>query len=96
MTPRCSGRSTTPCPSKSRCKTGLSDSAYTEILTGDPGDGAVGAPASGPATDPPGASVKEGDIVIIDATVAGEESVDHRAHDDGAEIPVPTGGGRRA
>jgi HlyD family secretion protein len=60
-------------------KTGLSDGAYTEILTGDPGDGAGGASASVAAagaagSDPPAGSVKEGDIVIIDATVAGKDT----------------------
>jgi HlyD family secretion protein len=55
-------------------KTGLSDGAYTEIVTsaGD-GDPAAG-PAAGPGSDPQSASVKEGDIVIVDAVVAGKET----------------------
>jgi HlyD family secretion protein len=55
-------------------KTGLSDGAYTEIVTASAGDGDPAAgPAAGPATDPPSSSVKEGDIVIVDATVAGKD-----------------------
>jgi HlyD family secretion protein len=64
-------------------KTGLSDGAYTEIVTGtDPVDPpnaadppAAPAPAGSAATSGPraAAAVKEGDVVIVDATVAGKE-----------------------
>jgi HlyD family secretion protein len=65
-------------------KTGLSDGAYTEIVTassGDPANPAAPDPASGGAGAAPGgssggatSSLKEGDIVIVDATVAGKET----------------------
>jgi HlyD family secretion protein len=45
-------------------KTGLSDGAYTEIVTPDASDPNAPAPAS----------VKEGDIVIVDAAVSGKET----------------------
>ena len=72
-TRRRSGRSTTRMPVQVPIKTGLSDGAYTEIVTGEPGDGDLRPAAAGPATDPPSGSVKEGDIVIVDATVAGKD-----------------------
>ncbi len=60
-------------------KTGLSDGAYTEIVTGpDPVDPANAAdpPAPAPSAAAPSSPspVKEGDIVIVDATVAGKET----------------------
>ncbi|HTB71753.1 MAG TPA: efflux RND transporter periplasmic adaptor subunit [Polyangiaceae bacterium] len=63
-------------------KTGLSDGAYTEIVTGsDPVDPANAAdpPAPAPATSAAAPSsspspVKEGDIIIVDATVAGKDT----------------------
>ncbi len=54
-------------PTQVTIKTGLSDGAYTEILTPDAADPAAAAPA-------PAVAVKEGDIVIIDATVSGKET----------------------
>jgi HlyD family secretion protein len=56
-------------PTQVSIKTGLSDGAYTEILTPDPAD-----PASAGAPAPPAPGVKEGDVVIVDATVAGKEA----------------------
>ncbi len=63
-------------------KTGLSDGAYTEIVTGpDPVDPASAADPAAPSPSPSAAApsaapspVKEGDIVIVDATVAGKET----------------------
>jgi HlyD family secretion protein len=49
-------------------KTGLSDGAYTEIVTPDP----VDPPGSPPVPQSPG--VKEGDSVIVDAVVAGKDT----------------------
>jgi HlyD family secretion protein len=50
-------------------KTGLSDGAYTEIVSADSDDAGAGAAAA-----PSGPTVKEGDIVIVDATVTGKEA----------------------
>ena len=57
-------------------KTGLSDGAYTEIVTADSSDPAADPPpgaAASPATAA-AATVKEGDVVIVDATVAGKDT----------------------
>jgi HlyD family secretion protein len=50
-------------------KTGLSDGAYTEIVTPDAAD-----PPGGAAPVPAGPGVKEGDVVIVDALVAGKDT----------------------
>ena len=55
-------------PAQVSIKTGLTDGAYTEIVTPDP----VDPPGSPPVA--PGPGVKEGDIVIVDAVVAGKDA----------------------
>jgi HlyD family secretion protein len=58
-----------PVPVQVSIKTGLSDGAYTEIVTPDAAD-----PPGGAAPVPAGPSVKEGDVVIVDAVVAGKDT----------------------
>jgi HlyD family secretion protein len=58
-------------PAQISIKTGLSDGAYTEVVTAADADDAGAVPA---APLPPGPGVKEGDIVIVDATVTGKEA----------------------